>query len=216
MSLRDRTKEAVDEFRRATLARKRGELETAMDLTAMEAISPTLRGTIAGMTIIDEIIPKGEPVTTSPENNDIISAINTAIKGKPEQVFQIVGPIATSIKLPTGDYKTHKFKGGEELLFRGVRVGKRDEFIFEFEPLDAQEFNQVEFGEKKVFAPLIGFEKAMVGMLMPGADEGLTWHAAVVGYRANIEAEKKLAEEAAAAARLGDQTHKNPNYGMFA
>lgn len=154
---------------------------------------------------------KNSAVDSAEARQMIIDAVAPKLR-EAEYSASVRGPFATAVLLQDGNYKNKTVMPENELLFKGMRQGQRSAFLFEFEPVDALEFKQVEFEEKKVFLAMPEFERALVSAL--GFYEDETWaqakHKFVIARRAEAEAEKELAEIEQKAKNAED-----PSWGIF-
>lgn len=142
----------------------------------------------------------------------IIDAVAPKLRAD-ELTVSVRGPFLTSVMMQDGNYKQKPIQPDVELLFKGMREGQRSAFIFEFEPVGATEFKQVEFEERKIFEAMPDFEQTLVNAL-GFYDEGLSWAKAknkfVSERRAELAAEKEIAKEEEKARYIED-----PEWGMF-
>lgn len=115
--------------------------------------------------------------------------------------------------------------GGQEFLFKDARLGKKEQIIFCFKPMDMQAYSWIELDEKKVFdtfpvavdlfseIPGFDFEDA--------TDYALRFQAGRREYlrlwEADIELKKIEAEKEARRLKLEEQAPyaDNPMVGMF-
>ena len=85
------------------------------------------------------------------EQNDVTEALIDKVRTYMNLIevdLSLTAPIKTSgIDINSGGYRTFALRGDEAFVFKGVREGKRKKLIFEFEPVDARKYSQIEFGE---------------------------------------------------------------------
>ena len=124
------------------------------------------------------------------EITEVLKSAESSVRGLPR--LTVIGPFQTSIVRTDGMYRNKALEGGEELLLKGIRGGKRSEFIFEFEPVKpTPHYVRVEIEEKNMMH-VGGLEPAVVQML--GFDPSTKdWQYAKKAFMKN--AKKKIAVE---------------------
>lgn len=149
----------------------------------------------------------------SQATQEIIRLVKAAID-RHEPMFSLNGPIKTSLLMQDGGYKTKALNGDEELLFTGIREGKRDSFVFEFKPIDAKPYKQVEISKDSLLETVGGFEEFLIKALGLDADRDdpnyeppETWKRAVRQFTDEFDI---------ASQQQVEETYKdNPMWGLF-
>ncbi|MBO6507547.1 MAG: hypothetical protein JJ979_03515 [Roseibium sp.] len=124
----------------------------------------------------------------------------------------------TSVLMKGGAYRTKPLQGGQELFFTGVRAGKQSPLIFEFEPVDAQEYEQVEFRDHSAFDALLDFQGDIAELLEVELHEveDMKQCCAVVHKRIIAEEKQRHEREAAEKARRQEESYgKMDGWGQF-
>ncbi|SER28307.1 hypothetical protein SAMN05216548_11492 [Faunimonas pinastri] len=149
-------------------------------------------------------------MTTSTTVDPIVEEINQALAKRSDKFgASLSGPVTASILKEGGTYKSQKFVGGEDFLLKGIRPGKRAQYIIEFEPFDAQGFVQMELGDKQAFEVCKGLEDVLIEIL--GQDAKLGWSKA----RSKFLKEHKQAREDAHQVEEVGKYEQNRSWGMF-
>lgn len=75
-----------------------------------------------------------------------------------DKVFEVEGCPKSTIKRPDGQFRTMTLMAGWEFFLIGSRIGKGNQLIFQFSPVDTQEFEIAEIEMRKVdgIFPLLG------------------------------------------------------------
>lgn len=108
--------------------------------------------------------------TPTPDPNELIlEALKKAAAG---QAFTLSGPTKLFVHDGQEQGKQVAINGGTDLLFKGVRAGKRSPFIFEFEPFEPMGGDQtvIDLELKKVEQILPRFAGFLYGVLARAAD----------------------------------------------
>ena len=134
----------------------------------------------------------------SEESDPLLPVLLEAVKAAENTVWRTNAMAKLPVRFPDGKYKNTPLTAGDpELLFTGVRAGKRADYIFEFEPVDDRPYKTVEMDESKVISLLPGFEALLVKTI------GLSIHADG-NFNGNsfgqMRAKFKIAQKKAAAA----------------
>lgn len=79
-----------------------------------------------------------------PIQNIIEAVVADTPSGK---VFRVKAPMQATVLTHDDQYRKKALAGGEEFFFRGARPGKSGRIIFEFDPVDAAPYKQVEFND---------------------------------------------------------------------
>lgn len=142
------------------------------------------------------------------ENNPVVEAINAAIKLiEDPQIFDVKAPFKASALSPDGRYRQINLKD-EEFFLKGVRTGKRSEYIIELRPVSAAGYTQVEILDKDLPSVMPDLEQALVQML---GMKDLRFKTAAKRFLANVKVEEEKAQQKEETARYGG----NPNWGSF-
>ena len=123
---------------------------------------------------------KKEPVDTT-----LLEEIGAmVVKSLQEEVFEVDGCPSGTIQKEDGSYRKKEIMAGWEFFPSDCYVGQRNSLIFQFTPVDTQEFKILEVGMSEIdtFFPLMGpklIEKtpvtsavAELGEALDGAKEG--------------------------------------------
>ena len=97
-------------------------------------------------------IEPSELVDRAPLGNEGVEWLIAEIKEKvcqKDAIFSLPMMANLAAMQPDGRYHTARFMTGDEFAFTGLRLGKRDQLIFEFKPIDPGH-KQVEANEDKV------------------------------------------------------------------
>jgi hypothetical protein len=107
--------------------------------------------------------------------DNIVMAINEFASNN-THIVSVRGPFMTTILNYFGSYRSEIIQPDMELIFKGVRLGLRKSFIFEFTPAAHATYKQVEFDEKKIFQAIPGMEQTLVNALgLYEEDKEITW-----------------------------------------
>ena len=112
-------------------------------------------------------IEPSELVDRAPLGNEGVEWLIAEIKEKvcqKDAIFSLPMMANLAAMQPDGRYHTARFMTGDEFAFTGLRLGKRDQLIFEFKPIDPGH-KQVEANEDKVFGHFPGLEEQVVTAL---------------------------------------------------
>jgi hypothetical protein len=94
---------------------------------------------------------------TSP-NEPLYEAINAWIQAScKDALYTLSAPMKATTMQLDGSYKVKPLVGNEEFFLRRVRGGKRDEFIFEFEPAADAPYKHVEMNNRIANETFPGF-----------------------------------------------------------
>lgn len=143
-------------------------------------------------------------------NEALVKAIN--LVADETLVYAVKAPVSTSVVMNDGTFRTKTVDPDVELTFKGARLGKRTQLIFEFTPVDARPFKQVEIDEKKIGETIPEFE-AQIARSLGGedADDFLKAKRAFIRQiRSQLKKEAE-ADQQKANAKYQD----NPNWGSF-
>lgn len=144
-------------------------------------------------------------------SQEIINLIKGAIGDEPP-LYAFNAPIKTSVQKHDGTFKTMSFSGEEEFLLTGVREGRRNQFILEFEPVDAQEYAKMELSKPGHFETMNGLEDFLCETI--GYSETPTWEKAVKAFERDFRKRQELKAQEARQAEE-DRNKDNPMWGMF-
>jgi hypothetical protein len=112
-----------------------------------------------------------------PLGNEGVEWLIAEIKEKvcqKDAIFSLPMMASMAAMQPDGRYHTARFMTGDEFAFTGLRLGKRDQLIFEFKPIDPGH-KQVEANEDKVFGHFPGLEEQVVTALgLEAKQRGIT------------------------------------------
>lgn len=131
-----------------------------------------------------------------------------------------------TVRFTDGKFKKVAIATGEpEMFFTGVRAGKKADYIFEFEPIDARPYAGIEMDEKQVFDMLPGFEAHIVKAMGYAPEEGqavtfpVTFGVARAKFKKAYEAAEKARLAAEAQTTVQSEAERyanNPAWGQFA
>lgn len=113
-----------------------------------------------------------------------------------------------------GGGKTVPVNGGTDLIFKGVRLGSRSPFIFEFEQMDSDEWPVIDIESKKVEQILPKLAGHLYGVIAKAggfADEdtsGWSLHSYFVAFKERYLAEAERIEAERAAEALVEQSER--------
>lgn len=142
---------------------------------------------------------------------DLIEVLTKAISD--ERLWKLDSFASLTIRQKDGAYRKAKFSGEDEFFFKGVRMGKRDGVIFEFTPVDARPFEQMEMTEREVFKNLPGFEGYIVSSM--GLDASSASFALAKAELVRRQRVAKKQSETRAALTEAERYADNPLYGAF-
>lgn len=132
-----------------------------------------------------------------------------------ECVFTVDGTPTATVKLSNDTFRKQALQPGAEFIVRDAYVGQRGLLIFQFEPVDAQDF-LVEADIKQVDTIFENFGIALSEVFGDVDSETAADFVAHISRQMRAE-EKRLADEAAAAEakRQADIYKDNPLFGSF-
>ena len=151
------------------------------------------------------------PLNEEGTRQALIDAVVSALLAK-EIVVTVRGPFMTAVMMNDSNYKNKTIMPETELIFKGMRAGARSNFIFEFEPIEATEYQKVEFAENKMFQAVPTFEAQLVNAL--GFYDEMSWQLAKAKYVKTLAAEREVAAELQAA-EIKEKNVKDADWGIF-
>lgn len=142
------------------------------------------------------------------DKNPVVEAINAAIKLIDDpQIFDVKAPIRAAALSTDERYRMIDLKD-EEFFLKGIRTGKRSEYIIELKPVSAAGYTQVEIGDKDLSTIMPELEAALVQML---GMKDVKFKTAAKRYIANHKVEEEKAQQREESAKYD----ANPNWGSF-
>lgn len=147
-------------------------------------------------------------------NHLVLEKLNAFLQadGEPFMV-KVPAPMKATALMADGRFRNVALVGNEELIVKKVRSGKRDEFIFEFEPADARPYVRLEMPDRLAMKTFEEFEAVLVSAL--GADPSKTTFGRAKGALVR-SAKKEIAEkvEKARAAEIAELSTSS-DWGIF-
>jgi hypothetical protein len=122
-------------------------------------------------------------------------------------------PSMPSVLLDSGQYRKKALNADTELIFKGLRCGRRSEFILEFLPVAGMaDVTQFEYTESACFAAIPSFEQALINSL--GDYDSEDWEQAKKRFFSGFEKRREITEakERKAAAKGYED---DPLWGIF-
>jgi hypothetical protein len=124
--------------------------------------------------------------------------------------FKVAAPWTATVLREDDSYRKVALVGSEEFFWTGVRLGKRGDMVFEFEPVDARPFKRMEMTTADVEAGrLVDFTDFVCGQL------GV---ATIAAAKKEAKRFAKKAVEEAKAEEVKETTVRyteNPNFGSW-
>lgn len=145
---------------------------------------------------------------TKEATNPVCEAINAAIKQIDDPaIYDIKAPIKMAALGPDERYRQVSLKD-EEFFLKGIRPGKKSEYIIELKPVAAAGYVQAELLDKDLPQIMPELEKTLVGML---GYSSIRFRTAAKRFLAEYQAQ----EEVAAKKEESVKYDTNPSWGSF-
>lgn len=165
----------------------------------------------------------------SDEIDPLLDVLNNAVLAAEDTVWRTTAMAQLTVRMGVGQYRKSAIAAGDpEMLFVGVRAGKRADYIFEFEPVDKRPYEAIEMDETKVFSMLAGFEELLVKTMgyppqvetVDGLtiEQPLSFSKARALFKRDHAKREKVKREAAIAATVSSEAERyrdNPLWGAF-
>lgn len=145
---------------------------------------------------------------TKDEKNPVCDAINAAIQLMDDpQIFDVKAPIKLAALSPDERYRQVALKD-EEFFLKGIRPGKKSEYIIELKPVSAAGYVQAELLDKDLPQVMPELEKLLVSLL---GHSDVRFRTAAKRFLN----EHKAKEEQAAQKAESIKYDANPSWGSF-
>lgn len=135
--------------------------------------------------------------------------------GEKDHVYGLIAPAKLQCRRDDDSYRYVAMEGNEEFLLSGIRLGSRKQVIFEFSPIDAKPYKQMEVDDKAVFALFPELEEMAADAL---GNPGVSFNTARSKFVRDAATIAKKKKETAEAEQKADEEAKhsdNPMWGMF-
>lgn len=96
---------------------------------------------------------------------DFVTEIN--VKGDTTAIFNTDAPTNVTVWTHEKNFKVKPITSDDEFTFKGVKLGARQQMIFEFSPLDPTKYIHIEIDESKAFAVFPDFQVAVLEVFRP-------------------------------------------------
>jgi len=145
---------------------------------------------------------------TNDEKNAVCDWINAVIRLQEDPpIFDVKAPIKLSVLGADERYRQANLKD-EEFFLKGIRPGKKSEYIIELRPVSAAGYVQAELLDKDLATIMPDLETQLVKML--GMD-GIKFRTAAKRYLQKTIEEEEMAQQKAESVKYD----ANPNWGSF-
>lgn len=111
----------------------------------------------SGKGLAEALTCVGDSAVAAQEALDKLARVFNKVFGDEHRKFEVIEPVALTVKDRHGMYSTRSSIGGEQFTPSGAYVGKRGSMIFVFKPLLLCDYAVMEMEESKALRLLQGF-----------------------------------------------------------